>query len=77
MYEFIDSIDKCLGGCGDNIGVGRESIVTVAVVFNCHMHLSDIIRALVDCLYKELLNKHLAMDNLLDGSNGCVDRAVA
>ena len=48
MYKFIDSIDKRLGGCGDNIGVGRESIVAVAVVFNRHMPFRYHFGALVD-----------------------------
>ena len=42
-----------------------------------HMYLADVIAALVDCLDEEFLDEHVAVDDVLDSRDGCIDGTVA
>ncbi len=75
--EFVDGVDEGFGRGGDDVGVGREAVVVLAVVFHGHMDLAHVVASLVDGLDEELLDEHLPADDDLDGVDGGVDRAVA
>lgn len=66
MYKFVNSIDKCFGTRCDNVGIGREAIVTVAIVFNSHVNFTDVIAALIDCLNQEFFYGHVTANNEFD-----------
>lgn len=76
-YEFVDGVDECFGRGADDVGVGRESVILVAVVFDCHVHFANVVAAFVDGLDKEFLDKHLAAYDELDCRYCRIDGTVA
>ena len=77
MNEFVDGVDIGFCRCGNNVGVGRETLVRNSIVLNLHVYFADIAAALGDVLDENFLKGHLAADNLLDGVDGCVNRTIA
>ena len=75
--KFVDGIDERLGAGGYDVGIGRESVVGYTVMFDCHVDFTYIIAALVDGLNEEFFDEHVAVDDVLDSGDGCVDGTVA
>lgn len=46
--KFIYSIDESLGTGCHYIGVGRETMIEITLMFDSHMHLADIVATLVE-----------------------------
>ena len=60
FYKFIDGIDVCFYGSGNDIGIGTKAVVDVSVICYLHVYFPDIVAALADGLDGECPQYHLA-----------------
>ena len=55
---------------GNDVRVGTESVVDVAVVLHLHVHLAHVVGTLADGLDGKLLQGHFTTDDGLQGTDG-------
>ena len=77
FYKFIDGIDVCFYGSGNDIGIGAKAVVDVSVIFYLHVYFPDVVAAFADGLDGEFPQYHLAVYDIFQCFDGCIDRTIA
>ena len=70
LLKLIYTVNICLYAGSDDVGVGTEAVVELVVVLYLHVYLTHIVGALADGLDGELLERHVALDDLLQCADG-------
>ena len=72
FYKFIDGIDVCFYGSGNDIGIGTKSIIHGTIIFYLHVYLTHIVRTFIDGLNCKFFKYHFTLDNILH----CIDCSI-